>query len=110
MKKHNPKNERIKWEYLRFLEDAKRMKRSSVDQTAAAIADFEGANNWKDFANFHIEQARRFKRVLHDRVNEETGKSLAVATKVSKLRQIKTFFQWLAGRPGYKKLVYSDME
>jgi hypothetical protein len=110
VKKHNLKIERIKWEYLRFLEDAKRMKRSSVDQVAAAIADFEAANNWKDFASFHIEQACRFKRVLDERSNQTTGKPMAVATKVSRLRHVKALFQWLAGRPGYKKLVYSDME
>jgi integrase len=110
MTRHNTKNERIKWQYLRFLEDAKRMKSSTVDQVAAALADFEAVNSWKDFAAFHIEQARRFKRVLDDRLNEETGKPLAVATKVSRLRHVKAFFQWLAGRPGYKKLVYSDME
>ena len=111
MKKHNAKNERIKWEYLRFLEDAKRMKRESVDQAAAAIADFEASTNWKDFALFHLEQARKFKRDLDSRTVAETGRPLAVATKVSKLRHVKTFFQWLAGIPGYKRrLNYSEAE
>lgn len=111
MKKHHPENEKIKWQYLRFLEDAKRMKAESVDQVAAAIASFEQSTGWKDFRLFHVEQARKFKRDLDSHVVAETGKPLAVATKVSRLRAVKAFFEWLAGRPGYsRKLVYSDME
>lgn len=111
MQKHHPKNERIKWQYFQFLEDAKRMKRESVDQAAGAIAAFEASTNWKDFRLFHIEQARKFKRDLDAHIVPDTGKPLAVATKVSRLRALKTFFQWLAGRPGYsRKLAYSDMD
>jgi len=111
MKKHHPGNEKIKWQYLQFLEDAKRMKRESVDQVAAAIAAFEASTNWKDFRLFHIEQARKFKRDLDSHIVSETGKPLAVATKVSRLRAVKAFFQWLAGRQGYsRKLTYTDME
>ena len=111
MKKHHPDNEKIKWQYLRFLEDAKRMKPESVDQVASAIAAFEQSTGWKDFRLFHIEQARKFKRDLDGHIVADNGKPLAVATKVSRLRALKAFFQWLAGRPGYsRKLVYSDME
>lgn len=111
MQKHHPQNERIKWQYLQFLEDAKRMKRESVDQAAAAIAAFEASTNWKDFKLFHIEQARKFKRDLDAHIVLDTGRQLAVATKVSRLRAVKAFFQWLAGRQGYsRKLTYSDMD
>lgn len=111
MKKHHPENEKAKWQYLRFLEDAKRMKAESVDQVAAAIAAFEQSTGWKDFRLYHVEQARKFKRDLEIHVVAETGKPLAVATKVSRLRAVKAFFQWLSGRPGYsRKLAYSDME
>lgn len=111
MRKHHPENEKIKWQYLRFLEDAKRMKPVSVDQVASAIAAFEQSTGWKDFKLFHVEQARKFKRDLESHIVAETGKPLAVATKVSRLRALKSFFQWLAGRPDYsRKLIYSDME
>jgi len=110
LKKHHPKNEKIKWEYLRYLEDAKRMNSASVDQVAASIAAFEASTGWKDFKLFHIEQARKFKRDLDNHVVAETGKPLAVATRVSRLRAVKTFFQWLAGQPGYRKLKFTDME
>ncbi|MEI6534774.1 MAG: tyrosine-type recombinase/integrase [Verrucomicrobiaceae bacterium] len=111
MRKRNPDNEKIKWQYLRFLEDAKRMKPESVDQVAAAIAAFEQSTGWKDFRLFHVEQARKFKRDLDSHAVADTGKPLAVATKVSRLRALKAFFQWLSDRPGYsRKLAYSDME
>jgi integrase len=58
-----------------------------------------------------VEQARKFKRDLDSHIVEESGKPLAVATKVSRLRAVKAFYQWLAGRPGYsRRLAYSDME
>ena len=41
MRKHHPKNERIKREYFVWLEEAKRMNPSTVNQVAAAIAQFE---------------------------------------------------------------------
>jgi len=41
MRKHHPKNERIKRHYFTYLEEAGRMNASSVDQVAAAIAQFE---------------------------------------------------------------------
>ena len=41
MRKHHPRDERIKRQYFIYLEEAKRMNASSVDQVAAAIAQFE---------------------------------------------------------------------
>lgn len=111
MRKHHPKNERIKRQYLTYLEQAKRMSPSSVDQVAAAIAQFEASTCYRDFAAFHYEQACRFKRILADAVNPITGKSLAKATIYSRLMAVKAFFIWLAGQTGYRaRLTYSDME
>ena len=69
MRKHHPKNERIKRKYFTYLEEANRMSASSVDQVAAAIAQFEASTGHRDFAVFHIEQARKFKRQLADAIN-----------------------------------------
>jgi integrase len=111
MRKHHPKNERIKRQYLAYLEEAKRMSTSSVDQVAAAIALFEASTGWRDFGAFHVEQARKFKRLLADAINPETGKPLAKATAYSRLMALKAFFLWLAGQPGYKsRLTYSDAD
>jgi len=60
----HPKNERIKRQYFAYLEEAKRMSPQSVDQSAAAITQFEVSTGYRDFAAFHIEQARKFKRHL----------------------------------------------
>ncbi|MGZ3304845.1 MAG: tyrosine-type recombinase/integrase [Asticcacaulis sp.] len=111
MRKHHPKNVRIIRQYLTYLEDAKRMNTRSVDQVAAALAEFQVSTGYKDFALFHTEQARKFKRDLSDALNPATGKPLAKATIYSRLMALKTFFRWLAGQPGYKsKLTYSDAD
>lgn len=110
MRKHHPENERIKREYFTYLTEAKRLSEKSVDQVAAAIAAFEASTGYKDFKRFHIEQAKKFKRLLGEQTNPETGKPLAVATVHSRLMALKAFFQWLAGRQGYRKIGYADAE
>ncbi|MDR3449586.1 MAG: tyrosine-type recombinase/integrase [Alphaproteobacteria bacterium] len=111
MRKRHPKNVRIKRQYLIYLEDAKRLSPTSVDQIAAAIDLFDTANGFKDFAAFNIEQARKFKRHLDAAKNPKTGKPLSKATTYSRLMALKDFFKWLAGQPGYKsKFTYSDAD
>ncbi|QDZ00117.1 tyrosine-type recombinase/integrase [Nitratireductor mangrovi] len=110
MRKHHPKNERIKRRYLAYLEEAKRQSPASVDQAAAAIAQFEASTRWRDFARFHIEQARAFKRELAAQRNAATGKPLAKATIHSRLMALKAFFHWLAGQSGYRRISYSDVD
>jgi integrase len=111
MRKHHPKNERIKRQYFTYLEEAGRMNASSVDQIAAALAQFETSTGHRDFGAFHFEQARKFKRVLAEAINPATGNPLAKATIHSRLMAVKAFFIWLAGQPGYRsRLTYSDME
>jgi integrase len=111
MRKHHPENERTKRRYFEFLKHAKRLSESSIDQVAAAIADFEAATGHRDFRRFRIEWAQRYKRQLAERINAETGRPLAKATISSRLAALKAFFQWLAGQPGFRsKLTYSDAE
>jgi len=110
MQKHNPKNERIKRRYLAYLEEAKRLSTTSADQIAAAISLFEASTAFKDFAKFHIEQARRFKRLQLDGKSEVTGKQFSKATAHSRLTALRAFFIWLPSQPGYRKLSYADAE
>lgn len=111
MRKHHPKNERIKHEYLTYLEQAKQMSAASVDQVAAALAQFEGFTRHKDFATFRIEQARGFKDHLVGALNPKTGKPLAISTVHARLTALKAFFEWLCWQPGYKsKIRHSDIE
>jgi len=111
MRKHHPENERIKRRYLIYLREAKRLSEASVDQVAAALADFEDKTGYRDFKRFHIEQARAFKRTLGERVSQSTGKPLAKATIQSRLMALKAFVQWLSEQPGYRSgISYADAE
>lgn len=111
MKKHHPKNERIKRRYFDYLKEAKRMDVSSVDLVAASIAAFEQYSNYKDFAKFHIEKAKGFKAHLHQQRNVKTGKPLSKATIYSRLMALKAFDFWLAGQSGYKSQIsYADAD
>jgi integrase len=111
MRRHHPENERIKREYVGYLEQAKRMSPSSVAQATAAIALFEQSTNFKDFRKFHIAQAVAFKERLQQQTNPDTGKPLAKATIHSRLMALKAFTTWLAGRPGYKSRIgYADAD
>jgi site-specific recombinase XerC len=110
MGKFSPANERIKHRYLAFLREAKRLSPSSVDQVAAAIADFEASSGFKHFRQFRIEQAQSYKRKLGGAVGSG-GRGLAKATISSRLASLKAFFQWLAQQPGFRsRLTYSDAE
>lgn len=111
MGKHHPKNERIKRAYAVYLEEAQRMAPKSVDQALAAIAGFEASTGWRDFARFHIEQARKFKRQLEEDLNPKTGRPLAKATSYARLKAVGRFIHWLAGQQGYKSRIrYSDAD
>lgn len=111
MRKHHPRNVRIKRQYLIYLEEAKRLSPTSADQAAAAIDLFEAVNGFRDFAAFNIEQARKFKRHLDGAINPKTGSPLSKATIYSRLMALKEFFKWLAGQPGYKsKITYTDSD
>ena len=111
MHKHHPENERIKREYLLHLEEAMGMAASTLSQVAAHIASFEASTNYRDFKLFHIEQARKFKRILREQTHVTTGKPLAVSTINSRLKALRAFFLWLAEREGYRsRLKYADAE
>jgi integrase len=111
MQKHHPKNERIKRKYRFWLQEAKQKAPHSIDQAMAAIALFEASTNFKDFAVFHIEQARKFKAAQLECFNPDTKKPLAKATAKGRLDALKAFFLWLADQPGYgSRIKYADCQ
>jgi integrase len=111
MRKHHPENERTKRRYFDYMKHARQLQDATIDQAAAAIADFEASTGYRDFRKFRIEQAQRYKRHLMERTNAATGKPLSKATISSRLMALKSFFQWLAGQPGFRsKLTYSDAD
>jgi integrase len=111
MTTHNPKNERIKRQYLAFLREAKQQSEASLDAVAASVARFERHTRFRDFKAFHHQQAVAFKHHLACQDSQATGEKLSKATQYATLAHLKRFFQWLAGQPGYKStLRYSDAE
>ncbi|MBK9027681.1 MAG: site-specific integrase [Propionivibrio sp.] len=111
MTKHNANNERIKRRYFAYLKEAMRHSEPTVDAVAKALARFEGHTKYRDFKAFHFEQAIAFKKHLAEQTNQQTGMKLSKATLNSSLAQVKNFFHWLAGQPGFKsRLQYSDAD
>ena len=111
MTKHNPKNERIKRQYFIYLKEAKQYSEASVDAAAKALSRFEEYTRYKDFKAFHTEQVAAFKRHLAEQQGRRSGEKLSKATLHVTLTQLKKFFFWLAGQPGYKaRIQYSDAD
>ena len=111
MSNFNQNNERIKRRYFAYLQEAQRYSVSTVDAVAKSLARFEADNKFKDFRAFHFEQAIAFKRRLVERPSDRTGAKLSKATAHATLANLKRFFHWLAGQPGYKsRLQYSDAD
>lgn len=111
MPKLNPANERIKRDYFEYLREAKRLSPASVDAAAKAISRFEESTGWKDFRAFHIKQAIAFKSRLANQDGARTGQALSKGTLYSTLQALRSFFLWLAGRPGFKsRIAYPDAE
>jgi len=109
MTKHSPENERIKRKYFAYLKEAEGHSEPTVDAAAKALSRFEEYTRYKDFKKFHYEQATAFKRHLAEQMGQRSGKRLSKATLHATLTQLRQFFFWLAGQPGYKaRLQYSD--
>jgi site-specific recombinase XerC len=108
--KFNAKNERVKHRYLTFLAEAKQLSVATVDQIAAAVADFEQSTRYRDFRLFRPEQAQSYKHGLTKAINPVSKQPLAKATISSRLAALKAFVQWLSQQPGFRRLNFSDAE
>ncbi|GAA4752493.1 hypothetical protein GCM10023264_19280 [Sphingomonas daechungensis] len=111
MTKPNAKNERIKREYVLYLEEAMRRDPSTVDRVLKSIDRFEESTRRRDFRSFHRRQAVAFKQRLAEALNARTGERLSKATVHSILRDLHAFFFWLAHLQGFKShIAYSDAD
>lgn len=111
MKTHNAENERIKRRYFAYLKEAMRQSEQTLDAVAKSLARFEDYTKYKDFKAFHYQQAVAFKGHLAEQKSEASGKKLSKATLHATLANLKRFFHWLAGQPGYKsRFQYSDAD
>lgn len=111
MLKYNPRNERVKKEYFRFLKEADRKSQSTIDAIRKAISRFEIYTGRKDFAAFNREQAVAFKKHLAKTKAERSGEAIANTTLHATVNALKAFFKWLSCQPGYKSRIrVTDIE
>jgi site-specific recombinase XerD len=109
--KPNAENERQKRAYFSYLRDAHGRDDATIDRVAASLARFEASTRGRDFRRFHREQAVAFKAKLSEAVNARTGERLSKATVHSTLRDLRSFFLWLAQEPGYRsKIAFADAD
>lgn len=101
----NPRNDRMKRDYLIWLEEANQRSPSTVEQARHALDRFEAYTRFKDFGTFNREQALGFKRALAASLGRQSGKPISVATVHHTLQSIKNFLIWLHGQPGYRRKI-----
>ena len=105
MPKHNPANERIKRDYFAYLKGPRGRDAATIDGVAKSLARFEASTGARDFSKFRREQATSFGARLAEARNGRTGERLSKATVHSTLRDLRTFFEWLAFQPGFKRRI-----
>jgi integrase len=108
MRKVVEDNERVKRDYVFYLEQAEGLDEKSTDKVLAAILKFEESTGFRSFKNFNVEQAAKFKSTL-SKAKGRHGKPLSHSTIDATLAMLRNFFKWLAGQSGYKsRIAYSD--
>lgn len=103
--KTNPRNDRVKRDYLIWLKDAKQRSDATVDQARHAIDRLENYTGYKDFGTFNKEQARAFKQSLLNTTAKRSGKPISISTIYHILQAIKEFLAWLHGRQEYRNRI-----
>ena len=101
----NPKNDRVKRDYLIHLGNARKRSPATVDQARQAIDRLETYTGFKDFGTFNKDQARGFKAALVAAKNVRTGKPISTSTAHHVLQAIKEFLAWMQSQPGYRRRI-----
>lgn len=111
MTKTNAANERIKHAYFDYLKEAQGYDPATIYSVTRSLARFEESTRGRDFKRFHKAQAVAFKAGLAAATNARTGERISKSTMVSTMRDLRTFFFWLAREPGFKShIAYSDAD
>ncbi len=101
----NPKNDRVKRDYLIHLGNARKRSPATVDQARQAIDRLEAYTGFKDFGTFNKDQARGFKAALVAAKSVRTGKPISTSTAHHVLQAIKEFLAWVQSQPGYRRRI-----
>ncbi|WP_318465085.1 tyrosine-type recombinase/integrase [Photobacterium leiognathi] len=111
MNKKSTNNVRIIYEYSKYLSEAKRLDKSTVDGVMKSINRFEEYVGYIDFNKFRAKHAIGFKKYLFTKKSIVTGNNLSKATILTATRHLKGFYQYLITQKGYRgKINYSDIE
>ncbi len=111
MKNFNPRNERVKRQYFRFLKEADQKSEDTIRSIELAILRFEKYTEFMDFARFNSDHAVSFKKHLANSKSSTTNDPISKATVLATVSKLKRFFGWLACQPGFKsKISVTDIE
>jgi len=105
MPRTNPRNDRIKRDYLIYLKDARQRSPATVEQVRHAIDRLEVYTGFQDFGTFNKEQARGFKRALVASKGQRSGKPISTSTAHHILQALKEFLAWLHSRPTHRRRI-----
>ena len=101
----NPKNERIKHRYFKYLVGAKQKSVKSADQARKMIMKFEEFTHYSDFSIFNLQIAIGFKEYLLTKGKKETGEIYSQHTVNSALANVRDFYVWLSNEQGFRKSI-----
>lgn len=90
--------------YIEYLRDAKRRAEATIVAVERALFTFEKGSQLADFAQFDRYAAKRFTGWLER--EGPSGKGTSAKQMYHTLHHIRSFFQWLAFRPGYKSKIH----
>lgn len=105
LKNFNPKNERVKNKYFKYLLTAKQKNIKSVDSSRKALMKFEEFSHFADFTAFNPDVAIAFKEYLLMQTSKQRGEPFSQHTLNSILKNVRDFFEWLAFESNYKKYI-----
>jgi len=103
--KNNPKNDRVKRDYLIWLKEAKQRSAKTAEQARHAIDRLESYTGFKDFGTFNKDQALAFKRALLAMKGQRSGTAMSISTVHNTLQSVKEFLAWLHGRQEYRNRI-----
>jgi integrase len=105
MSEPNIGNERIKRRYFHYLREAEGRSPKTVEHARHALVRYERFTECKDFKRFKSADAIRFRKSLLDHDGKRAVQLSSRATIHTVLTQLRKFFRWLAGQPGFKKSI-----
>jgi len=103
MPKVNPKNERTKRSFYRYLKHSRSYFNTTVDNHETALSVWDDFTDHEDYAAFNSEKVIEFKDWLIE--GRGRKRSISLSTLRAYLRCLRKFFRWLSNEKGYKSRI-----